>query len=151
MGDDHRRFSVITAADPIGGKVHYRILPTVNQVAVVAFLAQMRRRYPSDELVFILDRARPHTAKSVEQFAEADGKILLEYLPRYTSLHCNPIERLFKWFRRVVTHNQYFEDLAQLKAAVQAFFRSVANLPNRVISLMNINEIQNLKSLPKSL
>ena len=151
MGDDHRRVNVIAAAEPIIGKVHYRILPTVNQAGVVAFLAQMRRRYPGEELVFILDQAKPHTAKSVKQFAEADGKLVLAYLPRYTSLHCNPIERLFKWFRRVVTHNQYFESLSELKAAIQAFFRSVANLPNRVISLMNLREIQNLNSLPKSL
>ena len=45
----------------------------------------------------------------------------------YTSFKCNPIERLFKWFRRVVTHNQFFESISDLKSAIRAFFRSVAN------------------------
>ena len=88
-----------------------------------------------------------YSAYIVKQFVEADGNIELEYLPRYTSLKCNPIERLFKWFRRVVTHNEFFENIADLKNAIRAFFRSVVNLPKRVVSLLRLN----LNSFPKIL
>lgn len=151
MGDDHRRLSVIAAADPLRGRVHYRVIPTVNQKGIVAFLKQLRRRYPGEELVFILDNAKPHIAASVKALVAADGRMKLEYLPRYTSVKCNPIERLFKWFRRVVTHNHYFENLAALKRAIQAFFRSVVNLPKRVISLLGQGAAENLNSLVESL
>jgi len=147
MADDHGRVYVFSAADPLRGKVHYHIAPSVNKEHVLAFLKQMRKRYPSDKLVFILDNHKSHKANIVNQFVEADGNMHLERLPRYTSFKCNPIERLFKWFRRVVTHNEFFEDIRVLKNAIRAFFRGVANLPKRVISLLRLN----LNYLPKIL
>ncbi len=147
MADDHGRMYVFSAADPLCGKVHYHIAPSNHKEDVVAFLEQMRRRYPTDKLVFRLDNSKPHKAGIVEQFAAADGNIQLEYLLRYTSFKCNPIERLFKWFRRVVTHNQFFESVTALKNAIRAFFRSVANQPKKVVSLLRLN----LNFLPKIL
>jgi len=147
MADDHGRVYVFSAVDPLRGKVHYRIAPSPNKENVVAFLKQMRRRYPNDTLVFLMDNSKPHKAHIVEQFVIEDGNMKLEYIPSYTSFKCNPIERLFKWFRRVVTHNEFYEDITALKNAIRAFFRSVANQPKRVISLLNLN----LNSLPEIL
>ncbi len=147
MADDHGRVYVFSAADPLSGKVHYRIAPSPNKEAVLAFLKQMRKRYPTDRLVFILDNHKPHKAHIVTQFVEADGNMKLEHLPSYTSFKCNAIERLFKWFRRAVTHNQFFEDITDLKSAIRAFFRSVANQPKKIISLLRLN----LNSFPKIL
>jgi len=138
MADNHDSFVVFSAADPIHGRLHYRISDSPsNQNKVVAFLKQMRQRYPKERLLFILDNARPHIAQSVKKFAQEDGNMYLVYLPRYTSLALNAIERLFKWFRRVVTHNYYFEDSEQLKQAIQAFFQLVSNSPKRLITLLS--------------
>ena len=139
MADDHGRVYVFSAADPLRGKVHYRIAPSAHKEDVVAFLKQMRSRYPTDMLVFRLDNYKPHKAHIVKQFVEEDGNMRLERLPTYTSFKCNPIERLFKWFRRVVTHNQFFKSITDLKSAIRAFFRSVANQPKRIISLLRLN------------
>jgi len=147
MADDHGRLYVFSAADPLSGKVHYRIAPTPHKEDVLAFLEQMRSRYPIDKIVFRLDNYPSHKAHIVTQFAEEDGNMQLEHLNRYTSLKCNPIERLFKWFRRVVTHNQFFKSINDLKNAIRAFFRSVANQPKRIISLLRLN----LNSLPNFL
>jgi transposase len=139
MADDHGRVYVFSAADPLNGKVHYRIAPSNHKENVVAFLEQMRSRYPTDNLVFRLDNHKSHKAHIVTQFAEEDGNMQLEHLNRYTSLKCNPIERLFKWFRRIVTHNQFFKSITDLKDAIRAFFRSVANQPKKVVSLLRLN------------
>ena len=147
MADDHGRVYVFSAADPLSGKVHYRIASSPKKEDVLAFLKQMRKRYPADKLAFLLDNSKSHKAGIVTQFAIEDGNIHLEYLPRYISFKCNPIERLFKWFRRVVTHNEFFETIIDLKNAIRAFFRAAANLPKRVVSLLNLN----LNSLPKIL
>jgi transposase len=159
MADDHGRLYVFSAADPLRGKVHYRIAPSSSKEHVVEFLKQMRSRYPSDKLVFRLDNHKPHKAHIVNKFVEEDGNMQLEHLPRYTSFKCNPIERLFKWFRRVVTHyspfaqaffkslNQFFRNISDLKSAIRAFFRSVVNQPKKVISLLRLN----LNSFPKIL
>jgi transposase len=138
MGDNHDSFVVFSAADPIHGRLHYRISDSPsNQHKVVAFLKQMRQRYPRERLLFILDNARPHTAQSVKKFAQEDGNMYLVYLPKYTSLTLNAIERLFKWFRRVVTHNYYFEASEQLKQAIRAFFQLVSKSPKRLINLLS--------------
>jgi len=138
MGDNHESFVIFSAADPIHGRVHYRISDNpMDQQKVMEFLKQMRQRYPEERLLFIIDNARPHIAKSVRRFAREDGNMYLVYLPKYSSLKLNAIERLFKWFRRVVTHNYYFENSEQLKQAIRAFFRLVSNSPERVISLLN--------------
>jgi len=137
MGDNHEGLVVFSAADPIKGRVHYHIAEKPNQNEMVAFLKQMRQRYPHERLLFILDNARPHIAQMVRQFARADGNMYLVYLPKYTSLELNAIERLFKWFRRVVTHNFYFENIKQLKYAIQSFFRLVSSSPKQVISLLS--------------
>jgi transposase len=147
MADDHGRVYVFSAADPLRGKVHYRIAPTPHKEDMVAFLKQMRSRYPFDKLVFRLDNYPSHKAHIVTQFAEEDGNMQLEHISRYTSFKCNPIERLFKWFRRVVTHNQFFESITHLKSAIRAFFRSVMNQPKKVVSLLRLN----LNSFPKIL
>ena len=127
--------------------VHYRIAPTPHKEDVLAFLKQMPSRYPIDKIVFRLDNYPSHKAHIVTQFAEDDGNIQLEHLNSYTSFKCNPIERLFKWFRRVVTHNQFFESIDALKNAIRAFFRSVANQPKKVVSPLRLN----LNSFPKIL
>lgn len=137
--DDHGRVYVFSAADPLCGKVHYRIAPSNHKEDVVAFLEQMRSRYPVDKLVFRLDNHKSHKAHIVTQFVEEDGNMQLERLKRYTSFKCNPIERLFKWFRRVVTHNEFFKSITDLKSAIRAFFRSVANQPRKIISLLKLN------------
>ena len=139
MADDHGRVYVFSAANPLNGMVHYRIAPSNHKEDVVAFLKQMRSRYPVDKLVFRIDNHKSHKAHIVTQFAEEDGNMKLEHISRYTSFKCNPIERLFKWFRRVVTHNQFFETITDLKSAIRAFFRSVANQPKRIISLLRLN------------
>lgn len=60
MADNHDSFVVFSAADPIHGRLHYRISDSPsNQKKVVAFLKQMRQRYPKERLLFILDNARP--------------------------------------------------------------------------------------------
>ena len=139
MADDHGRVYVFSAANPLNGKVHYRIASTPHKEDVMAFLKQMRSRYPIDKIVFRLDNYPSHKAHIVTQFAEEDGNMKLEHINRYTSFKCNPIERLFKWFRRVVTHNQFFKSITDLKSAIRAFFRSVANQPKRIISLLRLN------------
>jgi hypothetical protein len=84
MADDHGRVYVFSAADPLNGKVHYRIAPTPHKEDVVAFLKQMRSRYPIDKLVFRLDNYPSHKAHIVTQFAQEDGNMQLEHLNRYT-------------------------------------------------------------------
>jgi len=80
MADDHGRLYVFSAANPLDGMVHYRIAPTPHKEDVLAFLKQMRSRYPIDKIVFRLDNYPSHKAHIVTQFAEEDGNMKLEHI-----------------------------------------------------------------------
>jgi hypothetical protein len=72
MADDHVR--VYVAADLLRGKVHYHIAPSLSKEYVLEFLKQMRKRYPTDRLAFLLDNSKPHKAYIVKQFVEEGGR-----------------------------------------------------------------------------
>ena len=56
---------------------------------------------------------------------EAEGHLMLMPQPTY-SPELNPQERIWKWMRRVVTHNHWFETLREEIQARRDFFRSLA-------------------------
>jgi putative transposase len=59
----------------------------------------------------------------------------LLYLPTY-SPWLNPIEMLWRQFRREVTHCELFESVKALLKAAQNFFDCYAQCPNRVLSII---------------
>ena len=78
----------------------------------------------------ILDNARWHHANYLKDWLKANkNNIELVFLPPYAP-HLNPIERVWKLTRYECTHNQYFENLQDLKKTVQRKFRSWGK-PNR--------------------
>ena len=57
--------------------------------------------------------------------------------PRY-SPEFNPQERIWKWMRRVVTHNHWFESLSEEIQAIRDFFCYVAGRKVEVQRLCTI-------------
>jgi putative transposase len=56
-------------------------------------------------------------------------------LPTY-SPRLNPIERVWRHFRRNVTDNFYFGTLARLMTAVKAFLADLASSPTAILSII---------------
>jgi putative transposase len=65
----------------------------------------------------------------------AAGRLVLLYLPTY-SPWLNPIERLWRQFRRDVTHCELFETVKALLAAARDFFDRCNEQPDRVSSII---------------
>jgi putative transposase len=65
----------------------------------------------------------------------AAGRLVLLYLPTY-SPWLNPIEMLWRHFRREVTHCELFENVQALLAAAQGFFDRYNLCPTQVLSII---------------
>ena len=81
-------------------------------------------------------REGAHADDEVEAVVRAAaGRLVLLYLPTY-SPWLNPIEMLWRHFRREVTHGELFASLDALIKAAHAFFERYNQSTERVLSII---------------
>ena len=99
------------------------------------FLRHLLVCYPGKRLLVIHDRGAQHTGTGIaEVVREAAGRLILKPQPAY-SPELNPQERIWKWLRRVVTHNHWFATLREQIDAIRNFFRYLAGVKGQVRQL----------------
>ena len=82
------------------------------------------------------DNVSTHEDDEVEAVVRAAaGRLVLLYLPTY-SPWLNPIEMLWRHFRREVTHCELFENIKALLAAAHNFFDRYRQCPDQVLSII---------------
>jgi transposase len=103
----------------------------------IAELLQALLEKHLDATVYVAwDNATTHEGAEVEAVVRgAAGRLVLLYLPTY-SPWLNPIEMLWRHFRREVTHCELFESVKALLAAAHAFFARDNQNPQRVLSII---------------
>jgi putative transposase len=83
--------------------------------------------YKGKKVIMILDNVRYHHAKMLKQFLENHKKsIELMFLPAY-SPDLNPIERIWWYMRKKITHNRY---LVSLRERIAQFWRMFSHFNN---------------------
>jgi hypothetical protein len=143
-GDDHTKVHVYGAVAPLTGRTHYHISPELGKGEFATFLQQLLAYYRGKRLLVIHDRGEPHKGAPVEAILrEAGGRLMLKAQPAY-SPELNPQERIWKWLRRVVTHNHWFETLSAQIEAVRDFFRYLAGVKDQVQRLCGLKTPESL-------
>lgn len=125
------------------GAVNYHTGKTV-----VLFRRHKRRReiaqvlqalldeHPTGTVYVAWDNANTHEDDEVEAVVRgAAGRLVLLYLPTY-SPWLNPIEMLWRHFRREVTHCELFATVKALLAAAADFFARYNQHPDAVRSII---------------
>ena len=125
------------------GAVNYHTGETV-----VLFRRRKRRRevaelwqalvdkHPTGTISIVWDNADTHGDDEVEAVVRAAaGRLVRLYVPTY-SPWLNPIEMLWRQFRREVTHGELLTTLAALLQAAQDFFDRHNRCPARVLSII---------------
>ncbi len=85
------------------------------------------------------DNATTHFDDEVEAVVRgAAGRLVLLYLPTY-SPWLNPIEMLWRHFRREVTHCELFVSVKALVKASLDFFQRYNETPEKVLSIIGAN------------
>ena len=125
------------------GAVNYHTGETVvhirrrkRRTETAELLQALLERHPSGTVYVAWDNASTHMDHEVEAVVRAAaGRLVLLYLPTY-SPWLNPIEMLWRHFRREVTHCELFETMVALVTAAYDFFTRYNRTPERVLSII---------------
>lgn len=125
------------------GAVNYHTGETVvifrqrkRRQEVAQLLEAILHRHPHETVYVAWDNSSTHADNEVEAVVRAAaGRLILLYLPTY-SPWLNPIEMLWRQFRREVTHCELFESVKALLYAAQDFFDRYNKMPQQVLSII---------------
>jgi putative transposase len=103
---------------------------------VAELLQLLVDKHPTGTIYVTWDNANTHEDDEVEAVVRAAaGRLVLLYLPTY-SPWLNPVEMLWRHFRREVTHCELFETVKELLNASRDFFDRHNQMPERVLSII---------------
>lgn len=112
-----------------------------DQASTKRFFDQIRQeeayRDASIPIHLILDNARYQKCYTVQEYAQ-EKNIVLEYLPAY-SPNLNLIERFWKFTKKVLVRNQYYETFDEFKQAFETFFSELHLHQPALASLLTLN------------
>ena len=95
---------------------------TINAQAAIDLFAKIEAKHPDAETIYIIvDNARYYRSCLLKEHVEGT-KIKLIFLPPY-SPNLNLIERYWKFFKKKVLNNRYYETFDEFKQACKSFFR----------------------------
>lgn len=129
---------VFGAVNYVTGALVWVPWPNKNNVGFRQLLQQVVAQHKQTpvKVVIILDNFRIHKAKAVQAWLHTHrAQLRLHFLPTY-SPRLNPIERVWRHFRRNVTDNFYFGTLPRLMTAVKAFLSELASSPTVILSII---------------
>lgn len=106
----------------------------INKETVLDFLSDLRKRQPKGWIYLLCDNAGYYQAPEVKWFAE-NLAIKLIYLPAY-SPNLNLMERIWKFYKKKVLYNRYYEEFADMIHASKQFFRRIDEHHDELSSLM---------------
>lgn len=134
-----RRHLNITGAIEINSRdVITRTTHWVNEDAICELMKAIKSKNLDEEnITLIMDNAAFNRSCKVRVLAEVLN-IKLFYLPPY-SPNLNPIERLWKFAKKKVLYNQYYEKYGDFKSAFHTFFRGIRKYHSELASLITDN------------
>lgn len=133
-----KRLNINGALDPDTLEVITRSDETLNADSTIAFFQDIEQRFPWAPIIYlILDNARYYRARKVAEFLQ-NSRIKLLFLPPY-SPNLNLIERLWKFFKRNVLYNKYYESFAEFQQVVTQFFDTLTTRHSELQTLITEN------------
>jgi transposase len=128
------------------GAVDYHTGETVVQFQrrkrrkeIAHLLAALLERHPTGTIYVAWDNASTHEDDEVDDVVRAAaGRLVLLYLPT-SSPWLNPIEMLWRHFRREVAHCELFETMTALLAAAADCFARYNRAPHKTLSIIGSN------------
>jgi transposase len=96
---------------------------------VIAFLEQMLRHHARRHLVVVMDQAPPHTSKRTRAFIEAQPRLHVFYLPKY-SPDWNPDEKVWSHLKHQELQNHQAKTKDELQQLTRRRLKSMARRPS---------------------
>jgi transposase len=111
---------------------------TVNAQSTVALFKEIMRKQPLGLIYLILDNAMYYRSQIVTEFVQRNPRIQLLFLPAY-SPNLNVIERLWRFFKKNITYNTYYEEFAVFRRYSMNFFKNIKKYRSDLETLMTDN------------
>jgi putative transposase len=126
----------IGAVNYYTGETVVQFQPHKRRQEIAQLLAALVEKHPTETIYVAWDNANTHENEEVDAVVQAaEGHLVLLYLPTY-SPWLNPIEMLWRHFRREVTHDELFGSMQALLAASQDFFDRYNQCPGKILSVI---------------
>jgi transposase len=119
-------------------RAEVRFDDTIDAASTIALFQQLEQADPdAPRIIVICDNARYYRSKAVAAYLTT-SRIQLEPLPPYCP-NLNLIERFWKFFKRQVLYNRYYETFEQFRTACRAFFRGLDAFAPQLRTLLTEN------------
>ena len=95
---------------------------TINADAAIDLFAKVEAKHPDANVIYVIvDNARYYHSRLLNK-ALKGTKVKLIFLPPY-SPNLNVIERYWKFFKKKVLNNRYYETFGEFRMVCESFFR----------------------------
>lgn len=96
---------------------------SVNAQSTINLFKQILKKHRNDDKIYIVcDNAGYYRSKLVQSFVKETKKIELVFLPPYSPFF-NLIERIWRYFKKCVLYNRYYESFDDFKYACKNFLK----------------------------
>lgn len=132
-----KRLNLNGALDAETNEVIIREDQTLNAESTIALLETLEAKNPQAKRIYVVvDNARYYRNKKVKEYLE-NSRVVLLFLPAYAP-NLNLIERLWKFFKKKVLANKYYESYAEFCEACLSFFhrRNLLRFSSELSSLL---------------
>jgi transposase len=145
-GEDHevpsntgrRRLNINGAVDLERLEPVVRYDDTIDAASTIALFDQLLLAYAYATCIYIIcDNAGYYRSKAVQAYLQ-DSRIKLIFLPAYAP-NLNLIERLWKFFKKQVLYNRYYETFGGFRTACEDFFNNPQRYRRQLRSLLTEN------------
>ena len=128
----HTGAKLVGILDYATGAVYVEEHDKYDATVFLEFLKSVIFLYPKGKIIMVLDNARIHHAKLLNDFLETNPRLTFMFLPPY-SPKLNIIEVLWKWLKNSVINNVFFSNRHCISSAVKSFIAWVNSVPFQVI------------------
>lgn len=110
---------------------------TINAQSTIRLFQQLEELHPKAEKIYVvLDNARYYRSRLVKEYV-LSSRIDLLFLPPYAP-NLNLIERLWKFFKKKVLANRYYESFLEFYQESFAFFENLSEYEEELDSLLTL-------------
>lgn len=133
-----RRLNINGAFDIENTSISVDYGVSINAQSTISLLKEIELKHTEAENIYVIcDNARYYRSRKVTEYLET-SKVKLKFLPPY-SPNLNLIERLWKYFHKIVLYNKYYETYHEFQKACKSFFRNIKRYKKDLASLLTEN------------
>jgi len=104
-----------------------------NSERIIEFFKKIRDAYPGKKIVIVMDNASYNRANLTRDHAE-EHNIMRLFLPPYAP-NLNLIERLWKFTKKKLVNNKYYETFNQFVDATERYFKKLNDFQQELASI----------------